>query len=85
MLLGIDICVMLVQSLNAYFPMLVTLSGIVMLERFLQAENAFLPIILTPSGIVTVVILLQFENASWYIPTTLYWSRYWGILSMEPI
>ena len=45
------------QPSNAEDPMLVTLSGIVMLVRPLQPENALSLILVTPFGIVTLVKL----------------------------
>ncbi len=44
-------------------PMLVTLSGIVMLDKLAQLLNAPLPILVTLSGIVTLVRLVQRKNA----------------------
>ena len=49
----------LVQYLNASSPILVTLSGIVMLVRLSQPKNASLPILVTLSGIVMLVRLEQ--------------------------
>ena len=40
-------------------PILVTLSGIVMLERLVQSSNIEVPMQVTPSGIVMLVKLLQ--------------------------
>jgi len=40
--------------LNALYPMLVTLSGMVMLVSPVQLEKALFPIEVTPSGIVTL-------------------------------
>ena len=50
--------VSLLQPLNAH-PMLVTLSGIVMLVSPLHSENAEDPMLVTLSGIVTLVSPLQ--------------------------
>ena len=47
------------QPLNAFSPMLVTLSGIVMLVKLLQLANAYAPMLVTLSGIVMLVKLLQ--------------------------
>ena len=47
------------QPLNAPFPILVTLSGIVTAVSPLQLENARLPMLVTLSGIVTAVSPLQ--------------------------
>ena len=44
---------------NALCPMLVTLSGIVMLARLLQLENASSPMLVTLFGIVILVRILQ--------------------------
>ena len=57
------ILVSLLQPLNADSPILVTLSGIVMLERLLQSENALSPMLVTLFGIVMLERLLQSENA----------------------
>ena len=65
------ILVRLLQSSNAYFPIVVTLSGIVTLVRLLQFSNAYSPILVTLSGIVTLVRLLQPENAFSPIVVTL--------------
>ena len=46
------------QELKAKFPILVTLSGIVILVKLLQKEKAS-PILVTLSGIVMLVKLLQ--------------------------
>ena len=43
------------QPVNALFPMLLTLSGILMLERLLQFENAESPMTSTPSGKTTLI------------------------------
>ena len=55
--------VKLLQPKNADSPILVTLSGIVMLFRLLQLENAESPILVTLSGIAISVSLLQPKNA----------------------
>ena len=47
------------QSLNAKYPIVVTLLGIVTLVRLLQPSNAPLPIVVTLLGIVTLVRLMQ--------------------------
>ena len=47
------------QPENAPFPMLITLSGIVMLVSPLQSLNAQSPMLVTLSGIVTLVSPLQ--------------------------
>ena len=52
-----------VQSPNAPSPMLVTLSGIVMLLRLLQSKNAQAPILVMLSGIIILLSLLQPLNA----------------------
>ena len=62
--------VRLLQFPNAKSPMLMTLSGIVMLVRS-QASNAELPIVVTLSGIVTLLRLIQEENARSEIAVTL--------------
>ena len=49
----------LLQPLNAYAPMLVTLSGIVMLVKLVQLANAYAPILVTLLGIVMLTKLLQ--------------------------
>ena len=59
--------VRLLQSLNAEYPMLVTLSGIVTLVSELHPENAESPTLATLSEIVTLVSELQPENASFPI------------------
>jgi len=46
-----------VQPENAPYPMLVTLSGIVMLVRPLQSPNAHSPMLVTLLGIVTRAVL----------------------------
>ncbi len=46
--------VKLVQPLNAYLRILVTLSGIVKLVKLVQFLNAASPILVTLSGIVTL-------------------------------
>jgi len=56
--------VRLPQPWKALRPMLVTLSGIVMLVRLLQRRKALAPMLVTPSGIVILVKLLQKEKAS---------------------
>ena len=50
--------VRLMQSKNASSPILVTLSGMVMLARLLQSKNAYFPILVTLSGIVTLVTVV---------------------------
>lgn len=47
------------QPKKAELPMLVTLSGIVILVSLAQCMNAALPMLVTPSGIVMLVKLLQ--------------------------
>ena len=47
------------HSLKAYSPILVTLSGIVMLVRLLQLEKVKSSILVTPSGIAMLIKLLQ--------------------------
>ncbi len=51
------------MSENAEAPILVTLSGNVMLIRLLHPENAEEPMLVTPSGIVMLVRLPHPENA----------------------
>ena len=51
--------VRLLQSSNAYLPMLVTPDPIVMDARPLQPENADFPMLVTEPGIVTDVRPLQ--------------------------
>ena len=51
--------VKLLQPKNAPFPMLVTLSGTVILVRPLQFLNADSPILVTPSSIVILVKFLH--------------------------
>ena len=53
----------LLQPENAELPMLVTLSGIVILSKLLQPENAELPMLVTLSGISILVRLLQLWNS----------------------
>ena len=48
-----------VQPEKAYFPMLVTLPGIVTAVRPLQLEKAQFPMLVTLFGMVTAVRLLQ--------------------------
>ena len=56
--------VRMLQPLNALCPILVTLSGIVMLVRLLQPLNALCPILVRPlSGIVMLVKLVHATNA----------------------
>ena len=45
-----------VHPLNAWFPTLVTLAGIVILVKPLQLLNAFAPMLVTPAVSVTFVI-----------------------------
>ena len=45
------------EELNAFSPMVVTFSGIVMLWRLLQSINALLPILVTLFGILILVSL----------------------------
>ena len=54
-----EMVVKLLQALNADSPMVVTLSGIVMLVKSQQSENAYAPMLVTLSGIVMLVKLLQ--------------------------
>ena len=56
-------CIRLEQPSNAEEPILVTLSGIVMLVRLEQYRNAEEPMLVTLSGIVMLVRLEQFSNA----------------------
>ena len=63
--------VRLLQSSNARYPIVVTLSGIVTLVRLLQAQNACASIKVTLSGIVTFVRLLHPWNAPNPIAVTL--------------
>ena len=56
---GIVTLVRLLHSLNAHFPILVTLSGIVTLVRPLHPENAEGLMFVMPSGIVTFVNALH--------------------------
>ena len=56
--------VSLLQYLNGFTPILLTLSGIVTLVRDSQPKNASSPIEVTLSGIVTLVREEQLENAS---------------------
>ena len=51
------------QLSNADSPMLVTLSGIVMMVKLLQSLNVLFPMLVTLFGIVMLVKLLQFLNA----------------------
>ena len=60
-----------VQPPNAELPILVTLSGIVILVRLLHPENALSPIPVTPSGIVMLVSLAQLLKAPSEISLTL--------------
>ena len=62
---------MLTQYLNAYFPMLVTASGMVTDVRPLQLWNAPFPMLVTPSGIVMEVSSLQPPNAQFPMLVTL--------------
>ena len=52
-------------------PILVTLSGIVMLVSFLQREKAYFPILVTLSGTVTLVRLSQLWKVNSPILVTL--------------
>lgn len=63
--------VRLLQPENAVLPILVILSGIVILVRLLQPENALLPILVRLFGIVMLGSLLQPENALFPILVTL--------------
>ena len=56
--------VRLVQKEMAEAPMLVRLSGIVMLVRLVQLLKAISPILVTLSGIVMLVRLVQFKKAN---------------------
>ena len=64
------------QFLNALLPMLVTLSGIVMLVRLEQPEKALLPMLVTAfplysDGMTTVAgILLMSLAAMLYVPSS---------------
>ena len=51
------------HSLKAYFPILVTLSGITIFVKPLQPLKAYSPILVTLFGISIFVKLLQPENA----------------------
>ena len=53
-----------VQPKNALLPILVMLSGIVMLVNPSQPENVLLPMLVTPLDIVMLVKPLQPENAA---------------------
>ena len=55
--------VRLVQPRNAFFPILVTLLGMVIVVKLLQLENAELPMLVTLLGMVIVVKPVQTENA----------------------
>jgi hypothetical protein len=48
--------VKLVQFKNAFSPMLVTLSGIVIFVKLVQKLNAQAPMVVTLSGIIMLVI-----------------------------
>ena len=48
--------VRLIQLKKALSPMLVTLSGIVILVRLVHFQKALSPMLVTPSGIVTLVV-----------------------------
>ena len=62
---GFSFCFWLNQGvpLNVLFPMLVTLSGMVIEVRLVQPENASYLILVTLSGMVMEVRLVQSENA----------------------
>ena len=47
------------QSLNAWYPMLVTLFGMVMLARLVQLVNAWYPMLVTLFGIVMLARPVQ--------------------------
>ena len=49
----------LVHFSNTAYPMLVTLSGIVMPVKLLHSENVYSPMLVTLSGIVMLVKLVQ--------------------------
>ena len=51
------------QPLNAHLPILVTLSGMVILVKLPQPKNASSPILVTLSGIVILVKLPHQANA----------------------
>ena len=55
--------VRLVQPEKALEPMLVTLSGMIMVVRLVQPENAYLPMLVTLSGIIILPRLVQPSNA----------------------
>ena len=57
--------------MNAYWPIDVTLAGMVMLARLVQYPNAAPPIDVTLVGMVTLVRLVQPLNASAPIDVTL--------------
>ena len=58
-----NIVPMLAQPENAEYPILVTLSGILMLVKPVQLQNASSPILVTPFGMLMFVRLLQLRNA----------------------
>ena len=58
-LLGIVRLVSLKQASNTESPMLVKVSGKVMLSRLLQYMKALLGMLVTPSGILMFVMLSQ--------------------------
>ena len=55
--------VRLLQPRNAFSPMLVTLSGIVILVRLLHMKKVPRPMFVTPSGNVILVRPVQWKNA----------------------
>src|SRR5665213_1411197 len=65
--------VMLVKALhlkNAYFPILVMLSGIMASARLVHIPNASYPMLVTLMGILTLVMVLISMNAFCPMPVT---------------
>ena len=52
----------LLQPMNALFPMVPTLLGMVMLVRLVQLLNAFCPILVTLSGMFMLITVLLFGS-----------------------
>ena len=72
----------LVHPPKAASPMLVTLSGIVMLVRLLQLEKAPTPMLVTPSGIVILVRNSHSKKASFPMLVTGFPSMVPGMISV---
>lgn len=69
---SLEICVILVQLLNAYSPIALTLSPIYTFCRLVHSLKASLPIVVTLFGMVTEVSALHSAKANALIVVTLF-------------